>query len=76
MYCLLGMSEAPDCLPVLYKFTIVVDICNPSTWAVEAEGPEIQVYLWLHNESKASLGHIKSCLKVNSRAMSDGWISR
>lgn len=38
--------------------------CNSSTWEVKAKGFRVQSHLQLQSEFKASLVHIRHCLKV------------
>ena len=42
---------------------VVVHICNPSTWEVEAGGSEAQRDPQLHNKFKTNWGFTRPCLK-------------
>lgn len=42
-------------------------ICDPRTQEVGARGSEIQCYIELQSNFKASLGYIRSCLKQTNR---------
>lgn len=50
------MNEAGGLIPSIHKLGVMV--CDPSTGEVGAGGSEIQGYLWLHREFKASLGYV------------------
>ena len=43
-------------------FVVTARACRPSTW--EVEGGRSQVCLWLHGEFEASLGYMKSHLRI------------
>lgn len=52
--------------PVPCKWLIVAHAYIPSTWEIETEGPEVQDWLLLPSEFKASLGYRRSDLKEKS----------
>lgn len=49
--------------PALHEPGLVVHTCNSKTQELEAGESEIQEHIELHNESEASLGYMKPCLK-------------
>lgn len=64
------MTQTVDCLPSTREALDSIlstiqtgDICHPSTWEMEAEGPKVEGYHWLHNDFEASLGYMRLYLK-------------
>lgn len=45
--------------------SMVIHICDPSTWEVKARGSEVQHQPWLHIDFEASLSYIRTCLKIS-----------
>ena len=60
--------KKPVQYPAPNKPDIEAHICNPRTQEVEVGGSDIQGHSKIHNEFKAMLGYMRSCLqrKVNS----------
>lgn len=48
-------------LLLLVVVVVVVHPCNTCTPEAEAGGSEVQSQPWLHSESEASLGYVRSC---------------
>lgn len=60
------MHKAPDSIVVTAESRCGdTSLCNSSTWV--GEGSEIQVHHWLLSKFEASLGYMRSCLKMREK---------
>jgi hypothetical protein len=59
----LACTKPCDLFSVVHKLSVVVHMCEPSTWQVEAGRSEIQGHPWLHSKFKVSPGNIEPSLQ-------------